>query len=119
MWNLRIYIAVKGNGNFCFESLDCIGIIYLHQVLLEYQFTCHGKFKNAVNAIPCPELRLDPIGRDRAGRVYWLQLDHDANLRLYREDQDEETWDLIARYKLKLCLYSSCYCCIINAIKIV
>lgn len=105
-------------GNCCFESLDFIGIIYLHQVLLEYQFTCHGKFKNAVNAIPCPELRLDPIGRDRAGRVYWLQLDHDANLRLYREDQDEETWDLIARYKLKLCPYSS-YCYTISAIKIV
>lgn len=67
-------------------------------MLLEYQFTCHGKFKNAVNAIPCPELRLEPIGRDRAGRVYWLQLDHDANLRLYQEDQDEETWDIIARY---------------------
>lgn len=69
-------------------------------MLLEYQFTCHGKFKNAVNAIPCPDLRLDPIGRDSAGRVYWLQLDHDANLRLYREDQDEETWDLIARYAI-------------------
>lgn len=84
-------------------------LIYLHsfiffclsffqQLLLEYQFTCHPKFKNAVNAISCKELRLDPIGRDKNGCVYWLQVDHEANLCLYKEDQDEETWQLVARY---------------------
>lgn len=93
------YTSIISTGNIS-ENLDIITTNCLYQVLLEYQFTCHGKFKIAVNAIPCPDLRLEPIGRDRTGRVYWLQLDHDANLRLYREDQDEETWDLIARYKL-------------------
>ncbi|CAG9578135.1 unnamed protein product [Danaus chrysippus] len=66
------------------------------KLLLEYQFTCHPKFKNAVNAISCKELRLDPIGRDRNGCVYWLQVDHEANLCLYKEDQDEETWQMVA-----------------------
>lgn len=67
------------------------------QILLEYQFTCHIKFKNAVNQIPSKDLRLDPIGRDLNGRLYWFQIDQQANIRLYREDQDEETWELIAR----------------------
>ncbi|XP_013142412.1 PREDICTED: remodeling and spacing factor 1-like [Papilio polytes] len=66
------------------------------KLLLEYQFTCHPKFKNAVNALSSEELRLDPIGRDKFGCVYWLQIDHEANLCMYKEDQDEETWQLIA-----------------------
>ena len=69
----------------------------MFQSLLEYQFTCHPKFKSAVNAISCKDLRLDPIGRDKNGCVYWLQIDDEANLCLYKEDQDEETWQLIAR----------------------
>lgn len=69
----------------------------MFQLLLEYQFTCHLKFKTAVNAITCQDLRLDPIGRDKNGCVYWYQVDHDANLCLYKEDQDEETWQLVAR----------------------
>ncbi|XP_063893593.1 remodeling and spacing factor 1 isoform X3 [Helicoverpa armigera] len=72
------------------------------KLLLEYQFTCHPKFKNAVNAISCKELRLDPIGRDKNGCVYWLQVDHEANLCLYKEDQDEETWQLVARTREEL-----------------
>ncbi|KOB75714.1 putative hepatitis B virus X associated protein, hbxa [Operophtera brumata] len=58
--------------------------------------------KSAVNAIPSKELRLDPIGRDKNGCVYWLQVDTDANLSLYKEDQDEETWELIARNREEL-----------------
>lgn len=81
-----------------FNSTCYINISYfLPQLLLEFQFTCHQKFKNAVNAISCKELRLDPIGRDKNGCVYWLQVDHEANLCLYKEDQDEETWQLVAR----------------------
>ncbi|CAH0750044.1 unnamed protein product [Diatraea saccharalis] len=70
--------------------------------LLEYQFTCHPKFKSAVNSIVCKELRLDPIGRDKNGCVYWYQVDDDANLCLYKEDQDEETWQLVARNREEL-----------------
>ncbi|XP_028038005.1 remodeling and spacing factor 1 isoform X1 [Bombyx mandarina] len=72
------------------------------KILLEYQFTCHLKFKTAVNAISCKELRLDPIGRDKNGCVYWLEVDHEANLCLYKEDQDEETWQLVARNREEL-----------------
>lgn len=72
--------------------------IIVLQILLEYQFTCHAKFKSAVNALSCKDLRLDPIGRDKNGCVYWLQVDEEANLCLYKEDPDEETWQLIARY---------------------
>ncbi|XP_075974178.1 uncharacterized protein LOC142975301 isoform X2 [Anticarsia gemmatalis] len=72
------------------------------KLLLEHQFTCHPKFKNAVNALSCKDLRLDPIGRDKNGCVYWLQVDHEANLCLYKEDQDEETWQLVARTREEL-----------------
>ncbi|GBP58874.1 Remodeling and spacing factor 1 [Eumeta japonica] len=72
------------------------------EVLLEYQFTCHNKFKNSVNALCSKDLRLNPIGRDKCGCAYWLQIDDDANLRLYRENQDEETWMLIAKNRDEL-----------------
>lgn len=77
---------------------DKIAFNFNLQFLLEFQFSCHPKFKSAINAIPSKELRLDPIGRDKNGCVYWLQVDNDANLCLYKEDQDEETWQLIARW---------------------
>ncbi|XP_060803635.1 remodeling and spacing factor 1 [Amyelois transitella] len=72
------------------------------KLLLEYQFTCHPKFKSAVNALSCKDLRLDPIGRDKNGCVYWYQVDDDANLCLYKEDQDEETWQIVARNREEL-----------------
>ncbi|XP_053612337.1 remodeling and spacing factor 1 isoform X2 [Plodia interpunctella] len=72
------------------------------KLLLEYQFTCHPKFKSAVNALSCKDLRLDPIGRDKNGCVYWYQVDDDANLCLYKEDQDEETWQVVARNREEL-----------------
>ncbi|VVD05531.1 unnamed protein product [Leptidea sinapis] len=58
------------------------------------KFTCHPKFKNAVNNLSSKDLRLNPIGRDKNSCLYWLQVDHEANLCLFKEDQDEETWHL-------------------------
>lgn len=66
------------------------------KVLLEYQFTCNSRFKTLANQIESTNLRQNPIGRDKQGCLYWLHVDHEANLRLYKEDQDEETWNLIA-----------------------
>lgn len=39
------------------------------------------------------------IGRDTEGQVYWYQVDGDANLRVYREDIDDETWEIVASNK--------------------
>lgn len=48
--------------------------------------------------MPTEELRLEPIGKDQKGFSYWYQIDELCNVRVYREDPDEETWDLIAKY---------------------
>lgn len=48
-------------------------------------------------------MRLQPIGRDRQGLMYWLQLDQEQNVRLYTEEQDDTdgtTWRCIVRYAL-------------------
>lgn len=68
--------------------------------LLEAQFDGNTKFKNEVNKLSSEQLRLLPVGKDQKGLMYWFQLDHDLNLRVYCEDQDEETWDLIVRYSI-------------------
>jgi len=36
------------------------------------------------------------VGRDSEGQVYWYQVDAEANLRIYREDVDDDTWELVA-----------------------
>lgn len=98
---VNLYFFIKKNLNVhFFYSLfkqKNVNINFILQLLLEYQFTCHPKFKLAVNTIPCEQLRLNPLGRDKNGHLYWLEIDHEANLCLFKEDQDEETWQLIAR----------------------
>lgn len=45
-------------------------------------------------------MRLQPIGRDQQGLMYWLQLDQEQNIRLYTEEQDDldgSTWKCIVR----------------------
>lgn len=45
-------------------------------------------------------MRLQPIGRDQQGLMYWLQLDHEQNIRLYTEEQDDldgSSWKCIVR----------------------
>ncbi|CAD6228659.1 GSCOCG00006484001-RA-CDS [Cotesia congregata] len=62
----------------------------------ETQFDSNQRFKNDVNKQPASELRLEPLGRDKTGLAYWFQLDDDCNIRVYREDIDEESWELVA-----------------------
>ncbi|KAF4521527.1 hypothetical protein B566_EDAN012216 [Ephemera danica] len=65
--------------------------------LLEAQFDLNARFKAAVNKLTASELRTKPLGRDSQGQVYWSQQDAALNLRVYREDEQEETWSLIAK----------------------
>ena len=67
------------------------------QNLLEKQFDLHKTFKEKINSISAKELRLQPCGRDKYGVSYWCQIDDCANLRVYKDDQDEETWELVAK----------------------
>ena len=65
--------------------------------LIESQFDQNEKFKKDINSKTASELRRDPLGTDRLGNAYWYQVDDEANLRVYKEDPDEETWELVAQ----------------------
>lgn len=70
------------------------------QYLCECQFDDNLKFKMAVNEEHPEKMRLRPVGRDRQGLMYWLQLDQEQNIRLYTEEQDDldgSTWKCIVR----------------------
>ncbi|GAA6091203.1 remodeling and spacing factor 1 isoform X2 [Tachysurus ichikawai] len=68
--------------------------------LCESQFDDNLKFKMAVNEEEPEKMRLQPIGRDKEGLLYWFQLDQDQNIRLYVEEQDDldgSSWRCIVR----------------------
>lgn len=71
------------------------------QYLCECQFDDNVKFKTAINEEDPDKMRLQPIGRDKDGLMYWFQLDQDHNVRLYVEEQDDldgSSWKCIVRY---------------------
>ncbi|CAG5136604.1 unnamed protein product [Candidula unifasciata] len=73
--------------------------------LLECQFDYNLKFKEKVNGESAEEMRLLPIGRDKEGQAYWYFLDHDMNLLVYKEEQDDEvadTWKLVCSNRKEL-----------------
>ncbi|KAG9272858.1 remodeling and spacing factor 1 [Astyanax mexicanus] len=68
--------------------------------LCECQFDDNLKFKTAVNEEDPDQMRLQPIGRDKEGLLYWFQLDQDQNVRVYVEEQDDldgSSWKCIVR----------------------
>lgn len=64
--------------------------------LLESQFDVNVKFKNLINAKLSQDLRLEPFGKDKDGNVYYCQMDEKANIKVYQENQDEESWTVVA-----------------------
>lgn len=75
--------------------------LFTLQYLFECQFDDNLKFKMAINEEEPEKMRLQPIGRDQQGLMYWLQLDQEQNIRLYTEEQDDldgSTWKCIVRY---------------------
>lgn len=61
------------------------------------QFDLNAKFKGEINKLTSKELRREPIGRDKQGNLYWYLIDDQCQIRVYREDPDEETWTLVAK----------------------
>ena len=49
---------------------------------------------------------LPQIGKDKLGNCYWFQVDPEANVRVYREDLDDETWELVASNRFGFCNFS-------------
>ncbi|KAM9318943.1 remodeling and spacing factor 1 [Pholidichthys leucotaenia] len=79
-------------------SMECKSTILKY--LCECQFDENIKFKMVVNDEDPETMRLQPIGRDRQGLMYWLQVDQDQNIRLYTEEQDDldgSSWRCIVR----------------------
>lgn len=62
------------------------------------QFDYNQKFKTEINKMAADELRTQPLGRDRMGRAYWYQCDEHCQIRVYKDDADDETWNLVAKY---------------------
>ncbi|XP_016121744.1 remodeling and spacing factor 1-like, partial [Sinocyclocheilus grahami] len=68
--------------------------------LCECQFDDNLKFKTLINEEDPDKMRLQPIGRDQEGLLYWFQLDQDQNIRVYSEEQDDldgSSWKCIVR----------------------
>ncbi|XP_058887151.1 remodeling and spacing factor 1 isoform X1 [Acipenser ruthenus] len=79
-------------------TVECkVGIL---KYLCECQFDDNLKFKNVINEEDPEAMRLQPIGRDKDGLMYWYQLDQDHNVRVYVEEQDDQegtSWKCIVR----------------------
>lgn len=83
-----------------FVFINPIYLVFLWQYLCECQFDDNVKFKNAINEEDPDKMRLQPIGRDKDGLMYWFQLDQDHNVRIYVEEQDDldgSSWKCIVR----------------------
>lgn len=85
----------------CFYVLKFLPLSHFFQYLCECQFDDNLKFKNIINEEDADAMRLQPIGRDKDGLMYWYQLDQEHNVRMYIEEQDDQdgsTWKCIVRY---------------------
>ncbi|XP_066475985.1 remodeling and spacing factor 1 isoform X2 [Tiliqua scincoides] len=73
--------------------------------LCECQFDDNLKFKNIINEEDADAMRLQPLGRDKDGLMYWYQVDQEHNVRMYVEEQDDQdgsSWKCIVRSRNEL-----------------
>ncbi len=80
--------------------MHSVPFFFFLQYLCECQFDENVKFKTAINEEDPDKMRLQPIGRDKDGQMYWFQLDQDDNVRVYVEEQDDldgSSWKCIVR----------------------
>ncbi|XP_069496069.1 remodeling and spacing factor 1 [Ambystoma mexicanum] len=73
--------------------------------LCECQFDDNVKFRNFINEEDADTMRLQPVGRDKDGLMYWYHLDQDNNIRMYIEEQDDQdgsSWKCIVRTRNEL-----------------
>nr|XP_058954298.1 remodeling and spacing factor 1-like [Pocillopora verrucosa] len=86
---------------FGYEELKVSSKLELFKLLLESQFDQNEKLKSSVNkTFEADELRMQPIGRDLDGFIYWYHEDGANGVRLYTTEEDEvscESWRLLAR----------------------
>uniref|UniRef100_A0A3P8WBG3 Remodeling and spacing factor 1b, tandem duplicate 1 n=1 Tax=Cynoglossus semilaevis TaxID=244447 RepID=A0A3P8WBG3_CYNSE len=83
-----------------YKSLTTESKTAILKYLCECQFDDNIKFKTAINEEDPDKMRLQPIGRDKDGQMYWFQLDQDDNVRLYLEEQDDldgSSWKCIVK----------------------
>ncbi|XP_030055943.1 remodeling and spacing factor 1 [Microcaecilia unicolor] len=84
-------------------TVECkLGIL---KHLCECQFDDNLKFKNTINEEDSDAMRLQPIGRDKDGVMYWCQLDQDHNIRMYIEEQDDQdgsSWKCVVKNRNEL-----------------
>uniref|UniRef100_A0A1A7X698 Remodeling and spacing factor 1 n=1 Tax=Iconisemion striatum TaxID=60296 RepID=A0A1A7X698_9TELE len=83
-----------------YKELPVEGKTAILKYLCECQFDENIKFKTAINDEDPDKMRLQPIGRDKDGQMYWFQLDQDDNVRVYVEEQDDldgSSWKCIVR----------------------
>ncbi|CAF0919878.1 unnamed protein product [Didymodactylos carnosus] len=77
--------------------------------LLESQFDQNQTFKVALQDKPSNEIRSQPLGRDRYGSSYWLFMDNECFIRLFRESSDcEKTWSNIAKNAVEFERFIKC-----------
>ena len=104
--------------------------IRIIKALCEAQFDLNARFKLNINKLEAKTLRHQPvrccirnrnmkskdknnftcilpqIGKDKLGNCYWFQVDPEANVRVYREDLDDETWELVASNRFVLFFFA-------------
>ncbi|XP_073517780.1 remodeling and spacing factor 1 [Phyllobates terribilis] len=88
-----------------YQEMDVECKVGMLKHLCECQFDDNLKFKNAINEEEADAMRVQPIGRDKDGLMYWYQLDQDHNIRVYIEEQDDQdgsSWKCIVRSRNEL-----------------
>ncbi|CAF0813692.1 unnamed protein product [Didymodactylos carnosus] len=77
--------------------------------LLEAQFDQNQTLKAAIQDKPSNEIRSQPLGRDQYGSSYWLFMDRECFVHLFRESSDyERTWSNVAKNEEEFERFTKC-----------